>query len=382
MPLDPLTTDLHLQRLIAGGVFVASMVIAFAFLFITRFITRKYLTGVSGAGVSGTDVSGTGVSERTYRLAHSIMRATSRPGALFLLILGATISLLLSPDAETWQDQITTIGGAALVIVGAFGVSNIFLAIANWYSLTIALSTKTNLDDRILPVARRVIPLSVYAIGGLIVLDMLGISISPLLGGLGISALAVALALQPTLSNFFAGTNILSEGVFTEGDYIELQGGPAGYVQSVGLRSTKIRTWLNNDVIIPNSVVSSSIMVNYSRPDPRMNVLVTCGVSYDSDLQRVNEISLEVAHETIAANPEAEKEEPWFGFERFGDSNIDFWVFLQAKDRVGSFIVTNDLIKRLHARFKQEGIEINYPVRKVVFDSSAPPDVAQGPASS
>ncbi|MXY59825.1 MAG: hypothetical protein F4Y96_05010, partial [Chloroflexi bacterium] len=62
MPLDPLTTDLHLQRLIAGGVFIASMVIAFAFLFITRFITRKYLTGVSGAGVSGTDVSGTDVS--------------------------------------------------------------------------------------------------------------------------------------------------------------------------------------------------------------------------------------------------------------------------------------------------------------------------------
>ena len=375
MPLDPLTTDLHAQRLIAGGVFVASMVIAFAFLFITRFITRKYLTGVSEAGTIET-----GISERTYRLAHSIMRATSRPGALFLLILGAMIALLLWPDAEPWHGEITTIGGAALVIVGAFVLSNIFLAVANWYSLTIALSTKTNLDDRILPVARRVIPLTVYAIGGLIVLDMLGISISPLLGGLGITGLAVALALQPTLSNFFAGTNILSEGVFTEGDYIELQGGPAGYVQSVGLRSTRIRTWLNNDVIIPNSVLSSSIMVNYSRPDPRMNILVTCGVSYDSDLQRVNDIALEVARETIAANPEAEKEEPWFGFERFGDSNIDFWVFLQANDRVGSFIVTNDLIKRLHARFQQEGIEINYPVRKVVFDSPAPPETPPGQA--
>ena len=375
MPLDPLTTDLHAQRLIAGGVFVASVVIAFAFLFITRFITRKYLTGVSEAGIIET-----GISERTYRLAHSIMRATSRPGALFLLILGAMIALLLWPDAEPWYGEITTIGGAALVIVGAFVLSNIFLAVANWYSLTIALSTKTNLDDRILPVARRVIPLTVYAIGGLIVLDMLGISISPLLGGLGITGLAVALALQPTLSNFFAGTNILSEGVFTEGDYIELQGGPAGYVQSVGLRSTRIRTWLNNDVIIPNSVLSSSIMVNYSRPDPRMNILVTCGVSYDSNLQRVNDIALEVARETIAANPEAEKEEPWFGFERFGDSNIDFWVFLQANDRVGSFIVTNDLIKRLHARFQQEGIEINYPVRKVVFDSPAPPETTPGQA--
>ncbi|MDE2836033.1 MAG: mechanosensitive ion channel [Chloroflexota bacterium] len=365
MPLDPLTTDPHLQRFVAGGVLVGSLLAAFTFYLVTRFITRKYLTGASG---------------RSYRLAHSIMRATSRPGALFLLILGAMIALLLWPDAEPWHDEITTIGGAALVIVGAVAVSNVFMAVANWYSLTIAISTRTNLDDRMLPVVRRVIPLSVYAIGGLIVLDMLGISISPLLGGLGITGLAVALALQPTLSNFFAGTNVLSEGAFSNGDYIELQGGPAGYVQSVGFRSTRIRTWLNNDVIIPNSVLSSSIMVNYSRPDPRMNILVTCGVSYDSDLQRVNDIALEVAREAIAANPEAEREEPWFGFERFGDSNIDFWVFLQARDRVGSFIVTNDLIKRLHARFKQEGIEINYPVRKVVFDSPPPPSAPPGSA--
>ncbi len=358
MPLDPLTTDLHLQRLIAGSILVGSLIVAFIFYLVTRFITRKYLTSGSG---------------RTYRLAHSIMRATARPGALFLLILGTMIALLVWPDAEPWRDQITNVGGAALVLVGAFGVSNVFLAVANWYSLTVAISTKTDLDDRILPVAKRVIPISVYAIGGLIVLDMLGVSISPLLGGLGITGLAVALGLQPTLSNFFAGTNILSEGMFSDGDYIEIQGGPAGYVEAVGMRSTKIRTWLNNFVVIPNSVLASSIMVNYSRPDPRMNVLVSCGVSYDSDLPRVNEVALEVAHETIAANPEAEKEDPWFGFERFGDSNIDFWVFLQAQDRIGSFIVTNDLIKRLHARFQQEGIEINYPVRKVVFDSPAPP---------
>ena len=367
MPLDPLTTDLHLQRLIAGGVFIATVVIAFVFFGITRFVTRKYLTGVSG---------------RTYRLAHSIMRATSRPGALFLLILGATVSMLIWPDAQAWGDEVTTIGGAALVLVGAFALSNVFIAVANWYSLTIAISTKTDLDDRILPVAKRVIPLSVYAVGGLIVLDMLGVSISPLLGGLGITGLAVALGLQPTLSNFFAGTNILSEGVFSNGDYIEIQGGPAGYVEAVGMRSTKIRTWLNNFVVIPNSVLASSIMTNYSRPDPRMNVLVTCGVSYDSDLSRVNEVALEVARETIAANPEAEDEVPWFGFERFGDSNIDFWVFLQATDRVGSFIVTNDLIKRLHARFQQEGIEINYPVRKVVFDSPVPPDAPPAWAGS
>lgn len=364
MSLDLPTIDPQTQRLIASGVFGGSIILAFVFFFVTRFISR------------------TRGDWRTLRLAHAVTRSISRTGAVFIVILGGTLSLLLWPDAEGLYDNVGRAGTVALVLVGARILVKVFGAVADWYSETWALSTLTHLDDRMLPVVRRVIPITFYGIGFLIALDTVGISISPLLGGLGLTGLAVALGLQPTLGNFFAGTNILSEGAFSDGDYIELQGGPAGYVQSVGLRSTRIRTWLNNEVLIPNSIVANSIMVNYSRPDPRMNVLVTCGVSYDSDLSRVNEIALEVARETIAANPEAESEEPWFGFERFGDSNIDFWVFLQASDRVGSFIVTNDLIKRLHARFQQEGIEINYPVRKVVFDSPPSSDAPPGLAGS
>ena len=362
MPFDLVTIDPNLLRIASTSVFVGAVVVAFIFYFVMRFVSR------------------TRGEWRTLRLAHAITRSLARTGAVFLLTLGWTISFLLWPDAEEWRDDILRGGSVALILIGTRAAVKVFGAIADWYGETWAATTQTHLDDRMLPVAKRVIPISVYAIGVLVALDTIGVSISPLLGGLGITGLAVALGLQPTLSNFFAGTNILSEGAFSDGDYIELQGGPAGYVQSVGLRSTRIRTWLNNEITIPNSIIATSILVNYSRPDPRMNIIVTCGVSYDSDLARVNEIALEVARETIAANPEAENEEPWFGFDRFGDSNIDFWVFLQAKDRVGSFIVTNDLVKRLHARFQQEGIEINYPVRKVVFDAPPPMSAPAGTA--
>ena len=70
--------------------------------------------------------------------------------------------------------------------------------------------------------------------------------------------------------------------------------------------------------------------------------------------------------------PEANKEvDPWFGYDKFGDSNVGFWIFLQASDRLGSYIVTNELIKRLHARFLDEKIEINYPVRKLIYADGA-----------
>ena len=163
------------------------------------------------------------------------------------------------------------------------------------------------------------------------------------------------------------------------GDYIELQDGPSGYVIEVGWRSTKIRTWLNNLVVIPNSVMADSIVTNYSGPEQAINIMVTSGVSYASDLRRVEAIGLEVGRQLIDDSPDAVKTaDAFFGFEHFGDSNVEFWLFLQAKNRWGSFVLTNELIMRLHERFREEEIEINYPVRKLIYDSSNPPKMING----
>jgi len=199
-----------------------------------------------------------------------------------------------------------------------------------------------------------------------VLLDYLGISISPMIAGLGLSGLAVALALQPTLGNFFAGTQIVSDQLVRVGDYIELDSGAKGYVVDVGWRSTRVRTTFNNLTIIPNSRLVDSIVTNYHGPEMELAVIVESGVSYSSDLAQVEDVALAVAREIIEELPEAIKtREPWFAYEEFGDSNINFWVWLYATDRLGSFRVKNELIKRLHARFAEEGITINYPVRLI-----------------
>lgn len=358
--LSELFADHPLQRWAALGALAGFTLLAVVYYVALRFISRRMR------------------QSRTQRLAAVVTRAAARAGTLFIFTLGAMAALEVWPGIDDeWRGRVARGGLVALTAISAMGASNVFNALMGWYTAYVAPKTHSKADDTLIPVARRIVPVLVYGTGGLIILQTLGVNISPLLGGLGISGLAVALGLQPTLSNFFAGTNVLTEGSFAHGDYIELQGGPAGYVESVDWRSTKIRTWLNNYVVIPNSVLANTIMVNYSRPDPRMNILLYCGVSYDCDLDRVNAVALEVARQVIAANDEADKSaEPWFGFERFGDSNVEFWLFLQARDRVGSFVVTNDLIKRLHARFREDGIEINYPVRKVVYDALPPPGAA------
>ena len=249
-------------------------------------------------------------------------------------------------------------------------LSKITQLILTSYITTIIQKTNTGIESKILPPIRRVLPLAIYSIALLVTLDGLGVAISPLLAGFGIGGLAVALAVQPTLSNFFAGTYLVTEGELKEGDFIELDGGPSGYVVDVGWRSTKIRSRFNNLVIIPNSKMVDTIVTNFYSPTPAMNVIVNCGVSYDSNLKQVEEIVTEIATDLVKISPYAIEEiDPFIGFSNFGDSNIDFFVFLQARDRTESFILKSELIKRIHERFDKEGIEINYPVRKLISDT-------------
>lgn len=346
MSLDFLAEDLLLALATFGLFFIAGIV----FYWILRVATSR---------LRRQDPNG---------LAYRVTLGIRTPAVLSIIFIGAFLALTYLDALGSWQNTMRNVWTILLVLLATRAITKTVNAAANWYSQTVAPRTTTKVDNKMAPVLRRIVLVTVYGLAALISLDTLGVSISPLLGGLGITGLAVALALQPTLSNFFAGTYVLTDTAIQPGDYIELQGGPAGYVIDIGWRSTKIRTWLNNLVIVPNSIVSDSIVTNYQGPDPAINILVTCGVSYESDLEHVEHVALEVAREVLDGIPEAIREvDPFFGYDNFGDSNIEFWIFLQAKDRIGSFIVTSELIKRLHARFSKENIEINYPVRKLVY---------------
>lgn len=356
MPFDSLFEDPVAQRIVGAAVFggfvIAAVIARLILAFVARHMDRL----------------------RFHSVAPSVVRTFRNTLPLLLITIGVVFGVSALPEAEDWRGELRGVLTVSVALLVAHTVASIIATVVQWYVRVIAPRTDSKFDDKMLPILRRLLVALVYGIAALVVLDSFGVSISPLLGGLGISGLAVALAVQPTLSNFFAGAYVLSDGAISTGDYIELQGGPAGYVVEVGWRSTKIRTWLNNRVVIPNSIMADTIVTNYSAPDNAMNVMVVTGVSYDSDLQKVEDVSMEVARGVIKDLPDAlDSMDAYFGFDSFGDSNIGFWLFLQARDRLGSFVVTNELIKRLHARFKDEGIEINYPVRKLLYDKDAPP---------
>ena len=339
------------ESLVALGLFAAFMLGAF----ILRFVLKKVTDHLEERAPDS--------------FVPQMLNAARGPAVLFVFILGLYLGIIALPiEGGGWRQGVTQAWTIGVVIVLVQAAASAVRFSINWYLRVVAPKTATPLDDKMLPQVRRILLIVVYGIGFLIALDALGVSISPLLGGLGITGIAVALALQPTLSNFFAGTYVMSDGPMDVGDYIELTGGPAGYVTEVGWRSTKIRTIYNNLVIIPNSVLADTIFTNYQTPSTAVSLRVDCGVSYDSDLQHVQDVALAAARKVVSESANAAEFDPIVNFKTFGDSNIDFYIFAQARDRIASFRLTSELIKAVHASFTEEGIEINYPVRKIVYE--------------
>lgn len=210
---------------------------------------------------------------------------------------------------------------------------------------------------------------AVGVLGVFIILQNLGIDITPLITALGIGGLAVALALQDTLGNLFAGVQIILSRQVRPRDYVQLSSGEEGWVTDVKGRNTTIQTFPDGNLVaVPNSLLASSIVKNYSFPRTALWQTVEVGVSYDSDLEHVERVTQEVAEQVIEElDGGLPGEKPIVLFHTFGDSSINFDVRLQVRDFKSQGPVRHEFVKRLHRRFGEEGIEIPFPIRTVMM---------------
>jgi small-conductance mechanosensitive channel len=213
---------------------------------------------------------------------------------------------------------------------------------------------------------------TILALGLLVLLQTLGVSVTPVLTALGVGGLAVGLALQDTLANFFAGIHILMSGQVRTGDFVKLESGEEGYVVDITWRYTTIRQLANNVTIVPNAKLASAITTNYYRPDPELAVLVPVGVSYASDLARVEAVTTDVARSVMREVPGGVPDfEPFIRYGAFADSSITFTVIMRGREVVDQYLLRHEFIKRLHARYQRDGITIPFPVRTLVLGDDA-----------
>ncbi len=300
-----------------------------------------------------------------WRYDEVIIEAVRGPVVVWGALLGLHIALRLLP-IDQWD---RALGRAAL----ALAVLSVTWAGAGFTVGVIRAATAAGGLKGVSLIAN-VSRVVVFTIGVLIVLQSLGISITPIITALGVGGLAVGLALQDTLANFFAGLRILAAGRVRPGDYIKLDSGEEGFVEDITWASTSLRELPNSLVIVPNAKLASALTTNYALPDPEQAVLVQVGVSYGSDLAKVERVTGEVAAGVLREVEGGVRTfEPFIRYHTFGDSSINFTVILRATHHTNRFLLIHEFIKRLHARFAAEGIQIPFPQREVHLGTPKPP---------
>ena len=213
-------------------------------------------------------------------------------------------------------------------------------------------------------IIRGILRILILAVGLLLLLEALNISITPLLASLGIGSLAVALALQGPLSNLFAGLFVLADRTVRVGDFVKLDTGEEGHVTHIGWRHTRVRTIANVAIIVPNSRLNTSVIQNLNLPQTEITVFFPVGVSYASDLRRVEEVTVEVARRIQEETPGAVRGfEPFVRFHTFDSSSVNFNVALRVTDFAATYVVKHEFMKALHERYRQTGIVIPFPLR-------------------
>ena len=225
--------------------------------------------------------------------------------------------------------------------------------------------------DTVIPsssIISNIVIIIIYCIGLLIILQSQGISITPVLTALGVGGLAVALALQPTLSNLFAGLQIISSGNFNRGDFVKLASGEDGFIEDITWRSTTIKGLSDHIIIVPNSKMADMIVTNFNLPQTELSFSVEVSVSYESDLNHVENVTKQVIKETLDEVEGGIKEfEPVILFYSFGDGRTNLKAVLRVNAYADQFDVKSRFIKKLHERYNKEGINIPNPVRTVLL---------------
>ncbi len=306
------------------------------------------------------------VKKTKFEFDDLIVKAFSRPFGFALVLVGISFAigvLPVPPVAEKFVFAIVKIAGVVIFLWFLFRLVDV---VAHCLS-KLTERTESKLDDQLVPLISKSLKITIGVICFLWLFQLLGYNVSSLLAGLGIGGLAVALALQDTLSNFFGSVFIFLDRPFMIGDWVKI-GDIEGIVEDIGFRSTRIRTWLKTLVSIPNKNVANATIDNWSRM-PRRRVFQTIGVTYETTADQMEQAVKEIK-KIIENDPGVDKEFIVVKFSEFGESSLNITVIyftiditlkghLETKERINLAIMR---------KLSDLGLSIAFPTMSVYLE--------------
>jgi small-conductance mechanosensitive channel len=293
----------------------------------------------------------------------ALPQAIRLPSILWSIVLGLWAGNEVARQTESLPQRLSQQVGTLLEVAVIFSVT---VTVSNALTTLVqGASERRALARPITGLGQSVVRGVVFIIGLLVLLGALGIQITPILTALGVGGLAVALALQDTLSNLFAGVHLLADKPIRVGDYVKLADSIEGHVVDIGWRSTRVRMLQNVVVTIPNKRVAESTITNYDMPESRMALPIRVAVDYGADPDLVQRLLLEEAAQATSEVPGllAEPAPTARLIPGFGEFSLDFTLVCHVKSFTDQFVVQHELRRRILHRFAREGVRIPVQVR-------------------
>ncbi|MEM9265867.1 MAG: mechanosensitive ion channel family protein [Cyanobacteria bacterium P01_F01_bin.13] len=276
---------------------------------------------------------------------------------LWFVIGGAFAAILTLPLDNNLFLTIQKCLLAAAIASGTLIFARLAVGFVRYFSETKGAGNLTSLFEMLTRIV-------IFTFGVLIILQSLGIAITPLLTALGIGGVSLGLAFQSTLTNFLSGLNLATSNKLRVGDFIQLDSGEEGYVVDIAWRHTILQDIRDNMVVVPNTHILNNVFKNYGLPDKEALIVLEVGISYDTDLAKVEQVALEIANEVMnEVEGGVPNSDPWIRFKEFGYFAITMTVYLRIREYFDHLVVRHEFIKRLHTRFRNENIAMPFPIK-------------------
>jgi len=294
-----------------------------------------------------------------------LVRKSGHSVITFLVIIGL-VNLVHVPI-------INRVFYAFMILIVASFANSIAMILLPALEESIAEKTETQVDNILFGLLNKFATIIIYVTAGILALDVLGLNIMPFIAGAGIVGIAIGFAAKDTLSNVIAGILLIIDRPFDVGDRIEVWSAPVnsatwGDVVDIGLRATKIRTTDNIVIIIPNNVIMTRDIVNYTNITDEIRIRVPIGIAYDADVNKAKEVIIRISQELDWVMREPSP--PKVVVKSFGDSAVNLEARVWIKDPRRRMDTISHITDRVKEVFQDEGIEIPYPKRDIFIKES------------
>ncbi len=342
--------DIYNSHEVISHVVVPAAIIFFGYF--AAMIVSRIIIAIGKKMASRTETT---LDDRIFPIFNPTLKTIFFLGAIY----GALASI---PTEYTTIEKAKAFVFILVILMITVLFVKVFKTFVLWYREVMAPKTESQFDDEFMPLFQKVGVIILYVLGVIWILDTAGVNVSGLIVSLGVGGMALGLAAKDALANMIAGFMLMIDRPFREGDRIELDNGKIGNVVHLGVRTTRIRTFENTIIIVPNQELLQAQVTNHSYPDSVIRRQIKLGVAYGTDLKKAKDIIMDLCkkHEKVLDDPA-----PSVWVHNFGDSSMDIVCNIYVKELSDGWSTQCELTEQIYDTYNKKGIEIPFPIRTV-----------------